>query len=105
MSKHSPGPLSAFVWDQNKPHILTIGGYRRNEEQDHICSIDISGAEEEMRANAVLFAAAPMMLAALKKMTGFHQGVIDSNPEHGYSMHAQSEIEKAWDVINRAEGR
>lgn len=33
MTKHTPGKLSAFIWDKDKPHVYTIGS---DHLQDHI---------------------------------------------------------------------
>lgn len=53
---------------------------------------------------ASLVAAAPELLEALKVMAGFHWTKINDDPNHGYSAHAQDEVEKAFKIIAKAEG-
>lgn len=69
-AKHTPGPWSKpFVWNANKPGILTIGGKVTSQggDFDHIVDIDVSGSAEQM-ANARLIAVAPEMLSLLSHL-------------------------------------
>lgn len=91
--KHTPGPwIVKFHLPQEGKPMYELKG-----------SGPWMSTSSQLEANASLIAAAPELLEALRKMAGFHQ--CNDNPDHGYSLHAQQEVEKAWDVIAKAEGR
>lgn len=64
-TKHTPGPWSAFIWNKNAPHIITIG-IPYSDGDAHLCKIDCSIKTDENKANARLIAAAPDLLRACK---------------------------------------
>jgi hypothetical protein len=91
MSKHTPGPWSVMRTPSGYDHIRGPKGQRISHE----CS-DLDDLGDEAKANATLIAAAPDLLAALKKI---------ANGEGYYGAQAREYKEIAAIAIAKAEGK
>lgn len=70
MSNHTPGPWS--VYDTEPDADYGMCGVYANSSDIARCSVDVDRCKAEVLANANLIAAAPDMLAVLKKIEHTH---------------------------------
>lgn len=77
--KHTPGPFEAFIISDYKPNtiletylkkISILGPVKDNGGQTHLAEVSVHSliTEDESKANAYLFAAAPELLAAVERI-------------------------------------